>query len=309
MLPNEPTASPSPGEATSPVADAPSAPESRRFYTGEKLTISEASQLLRERPACVVLCAGAQFSGKTTFLARVGEMFRDGSFAPYRFGGSLTLCAFERATWRATITSGAEHPDTERTHRRENDTFLHLRVYPAGDSDGRLELLISDLAGETFPTAVASGEFCADLRSLARADHLVIFLDCANLADQVKRHPERDNARGFLQQVRKVKHQPTALQVHVVFSRWDYVTRHTDRAALEKFCEATEADFTERFSNSFASIQFRRIAARPDGGIQPTNEEIQSLFAHWLEPPIHAPAPSATRNRQPVRDFCAFGLT
>ena len=85
--------------------------------------------------------------------------------------------------------------------------------------------------------------------------------------------------------------------------------RFREFSGLEKFCEATQADFTERFSSSFASIQFRRIAARPVGGIQPTNEEIQSLFAHWLKAPIHAPAPSATRNRQPVRDFCAFGLT
>src|SRR5258708_3476960 len=165
LLPDEPPSSSSPVVATLPATDAPSVAESRRFYTGEKLTVLEASRLLNERPAQVVLCVGAQFSGKTTFLARVGEMFRDGSFARYRFGGSLTLCAFERATWRATITSGAAHPDTERTHRRENDTFLHLRVYPAGDSDGRLELLISDLAGETFPTAVASTQFCADLRS------------------------------------------------------------------------------------------------------------------------------------------------
>jgi len=308
LLPDEPTAGPSPDEAASPATDATTAPESRRFHTGEKLTISEASQLLNERPAQVVLCVGAQWSGKTTFLARVGEMFRDGSFARYRFGGSLTLCAFERASWRATIASGAERPDTPRTQRRENDTFLHLRVYPAGDSAGHLALLISDLAGETFPTAVASRDFCADLRSLARVDHLVVFLDCAQLADQVKRHPECDNARGFLQQVRTVKHQPTALQVHVVFSRWDYVTRHTERAALEKFCEATQAEFTERFSSCFASIEFWRIAARPDGGIPPTNDAIRSLFTRWLEIPVHAPAPPAVRNRHPARDFCGFGL-
>lgn len=308
LLPDEPTASLSPGEATSPVTDTPSAPESRRFYTGEKLTISEASQFLNERPARVVLCVGAQWSGKTTFLARVGEMFRDGSFARYRFGGSLTLCAFERATWRATIASGADRPDTIRTHRRENDTFLHLRVYPAADPDGQLELLISDLAGETFPTAVASREFCADLRSLASTDHLVLFLDCANLADHARRHPECDNASAFLHRVSAVKHQPKTLQVQVVFSKWDYITRHSERAAKETFCEATQADFTERFARSFASIEFWRIAARPDGGTPPTNDDIQSLFARWLEAAPHAPTPPAARNRHPARDFCGFGL-
>lgn len=308
LLPDEPAGNPSPVEATLPAIDAPSVLESRRFYTGEKLTISEASRLLNERPAQVVLCAGAQWSGKTTFLALIGEMFRDGSFTRYRFGGSLTLCAFERATWRATIASGAERPDTQRTPRRENDTFLHLRVYPAGDSDGHLELLISDLAGETFPTAVASREFCADLRSLARADHLVIFLDCAKLADQVKRHPERDNARTFLQQVSAVKHQSKSLQVQVVFSREDYITRNPEHVALETFCEAIQAEFTERFAASFGSLEFWRIAARPDGDISPTKDGIQSLFARWLEAPLAAPPVPASRNRNPARDFCGFGL-
>lgn len=302
LLPDELAAAPLADKAAAPT------PEPRRFHTGEKLTVSEASRLLNDRPARVVLCAGARGSGKTTFLARLGEMFRDGSFSRYRFAGSLTLCGFERASWMATITSGAGRPDTPRTRRAENDTFLHLRIHPDDNRDCKLDLLISDLAGETFPTAVASREFCADLCALARADHLVCFLDCERLSNPVHRHPECDNARAFLQRVSSVKHQPKLLQVQVVFSRWDYITRHPERAVQEKFCEITEADFTTRFADSFASLDFRRIAARPDEGLPPTNSEIQSLFSHWLETPLYHVQTPAARNRQPVRDFSAFGI-
>lgn len=306
LLPDEIAPDLTPDKVVAPTSDA--APPLRYFHTGEKLNVSEASRLLNERPARVVFCAGARRSGKTTFLARLGEMFRDGSFSRYRFAGSLTLCGFERASWLATVTSGAGHPDTLRTRRVENDTFLHLRIHPKDNRDCKLDLLISDLAGETFPTAVASREFCADLRALARADHLVCFLDCARLTDPVHRHPECDNARAFLQRVGSVKHQPKVLHVQVVFSKWDYITRHPERAAQEKFCEITEADFTRRFADSFASLDFRRIAARPAGGISPTNAHIQLLFAHWLETPLYQAQPPATRNRQPARDFSAFGL-
>lgn len=307
LLPGENTADLSSTGLAAPVTAASDGPAPYRFHTGEKLTVSEASRLLNGRSARVVLCAGAQWSGKTTFLARLGEMFRDGSFRQFRFAGSSTLCAFERATWRATITSGAVRPDTRRTDRRENDTFLHLRVHPKDEPGCHVDILISDLAGETFPTAVASREFCAEQRALARADHLVVFLDCFCLVDNARRHPECDNVRTFLHRVTDVKHEPAALHVHIVFSRWDYVARHTHKPAHEQFCDDFATDLIRRFGRSFTTLSFRNIAARPDG-MAPTNDEIQSLFAQWLETPLYTPAPAVVRNRNPARDFSAFGL-
>lgn len=282
-------------------------PEPQHFHTGEKLTVYEASRLLNDRPTKMVLCAGAQSSGKTTFLARIGEMFRDGSFSHYRFIGSLTLCAFERASWRSTITSGATRPDTSRTHRRENDTFYHLRVHPKEDIGYGLDVLLSDLAGETFQTAVGSKAFCEDLKALARADHLVMFMDCARLADRVHRHPEKNNVCEFLQHVRAVKNRGGDLRVHVIFSRWDYITKNPQRTALEEFCNSIKTDFTSRFASSFGAINFWQIAARPDDG-KPTNADIQLLFANWLETPRYTPSHAAARNPNPSRDFSAFGL-
>ena len=152
------TAAPSeaPRESISAASIQPPTPEPYRFHSGEKLTASEASRMMSAKPVRMILCAGAPSAGKTTFLARIGEMFRNGTFREFRFAGSKTLCAFERVSWLATIPSGVGRPKTLRTHRSEQDTFFHIRVQPAGSPDHRIEILVSDLPGDIFPTAIAS---------------------------------------------------------------------------------------------------------------------------------------------------------
>ena len=290
--------------ATPPVSPAP---EPYRFHSGEKLTVAEASRIMNDRPVRMILCAGAQWAGKTTFLARIGEMFRDGSFRKFRFAGSKTLCAFERATWRATLPSGAARPETLRSGRREADTFLHLRVYPSGELSSHQDILISDLPGEIFPEAVALRDFCANQRAIARADDLVLFLDCRSLVNMAERHAERDNALRFMGQVAAVKHDFDMLHVHIVFSRWDFVANHPQRQVHEDYCKAIETKFVERYGKLLPPLKFWRIAARPDG-LPPTDDEIQSLFCHWLEAPQPLTEIVTARKHNAARDFSAFGL-
>jgi len=284
-----------------------SATVERFFHSGEKLTVSEASRLLNERPAIVVFCAGGSRSGKTTFIARIGELFREGAFPDYRFARSRTLCAQERVTWQATITSEAHRPDTPRTFRGENDTFFHFRVHSREDGLCDLDVLISDLAGETFPIAIGSKDFCSGLCALQRADHIVVFLDSAQLAEPAKRQAERNNAREFLQRVIAVKEDSAKLQVHVAFSRWDYITRSVNREDHERFCETIQQDFQNRFGTLFARLMFFRLAARPLDG-QPTNDVVRAIFNEWISVPTQPATADAIRVIQPARDFSAFGL-
>ncbi len=303
LIPDDPA---SPNEA---FVENPPAPllEKYRFSSGEKLILTEASRLLSGAPVRVILCAGAHRSGKTTLIALIGEMFRHGQFKQYDFSGSETLCAFERASWRATFSSGAGIPDTRRTDRVENDTFFHLIVKPVDKTSGPIELLVSDLAGETYPEAVASLPFCQSLQALARADHLVLFIDSNSMIDNAKRHAECDNARTFLNRVLAVKHRPKALHVHVIFSRWDYVARHANREAVEGTCNDLEKDLRQRFGSSFASLSFLKIAARPEQ-ISPTRDGVQLLFGRWVETPTYVPVESNHRDTSPKRDFSRYGL-
>lgn len=295
-------------EAASASFVKPASPEPYGFHSGEKLNATEASQLIREKPVKLILCAGAQRAGKTTFLARIGEMFRSGSIKDFRFAGSKTLCGFERMSWLATIASGADSPDTRRTSKQEKDTFLHIEVLPVGNDGDRVDVLISDLPGEVYPEVVSMQEVCGEQLALARADHLVLFVDCKALVDVAKRHSERDMACRFLSQVKKCKYAPEALQVTVVFSRWDYVSTSDSRDKHEDYCNIVERDILERFESTFGGIDFHRIAARPSG-IAPSNAEIQAVFGRLLvSRPAVSIAPESRPNK-PVRDFCAFGST
>jgi hypothetical protein len=301
-----------PDEEPQTAAEAVEAPrtviqERHRFPSGEKLILAEASRLLNGRPVRVVLCAGAHKSGKTTFIALIGEMFRKGTFTEYEFAGSDTLCGFERASWRATIESGAESPDTERTFRVENDTFFHLLVRPSERTSGPLELLVSDLSGETYPEALASQPVCASQQALVRADHLVLFIDGKSIIDNAKRHAECDNAKTFLARVQSVMHRPKALHVQVAFSRWDYVLNHEKSADFEKICTDFESDLQRKFGDSFASLKIWKIAARPKK-MDATVAEVQVLFGRWLESPTYIPVKTNHRNQTPKRDFSSYGI-
>lgn len=300
--PSEPVA-----ETDSASSIPPTPAEPYHFHSGEKLTALEASRMIRALPMKVVLCAGAQRAGKTTFLARIGEMFRKGSFNNFRFAGSKTLCGFERATWLATIASGAGQPDTKRTSKVEKDTFFHVQVRRAGNEEDRIDVLISDLPGEIFLDVVSTQDVCEEQLALARADQLVLFLDCKSLIDDAKRHSERDMACRFLSQVKKCRHAPKTLQVDVVFSRWDYVFASGRRHEHEAYCKIVEQEIRTRFDATFGGLRFDRIAARP-AGTAPTNAEIQTIFCRWLDVPPAPPIASVSRTPKPARDFCAFGL-
>jgi len=306
LLPLSEILTPRPIQTPVSATDLDSQPESHIFYTGEKLTISETSQLLNSSPVVMVLCVGAQWAGKTTFLARIGEMFRNGSIKDFRFAGSRTLCAFERISWLATITSGSGRPDTARTFRAEREKFFHLRVQRTEGSASLTDILISDLPGEDFPNALQSREFCVQQRALARADHLVMFIDCSSLIDKAKRHSERDNAKLFLSQIEKSRHDPTTLQVQVLFSRWDYVTKAENRAAHEAFCKAIELDLQGRFGNTFGALRFATITARPDD-FSVSDSGIQNVFSNFLQSVPRATVVHSRGSRNPARDFCAFG--
>ena len=262
--------------------------------------------MMSAMPVTVVLCAGPQWAGKTTFLARIGEMFRNGSFKAFRFAGSKTLCAFERVTWLATIASGAGQPDTQRTYRVEKDTFFHIHVQPVGSAEKGIDLLITDLPGEIFPAVLSTKEVCDEQLALARADHLVFFVDCGSIVDSAKRHSERDMACRFLSQVKKCRHDPATLQVTVVFSRWDKITASGSQQEHEEYCNVVEKDIRERFDSAFGELRFDRIAARPDHGASQTNAEIQAIFGRWLESRPSFATATASRNPKPARDFCGF---
>lgn len=250
------------------------------FHTGEKLTVADAGRVMEGVGGTVVLCAGAADCGKTTFLARIGEMFANGQFVDWAFAGSLTLAAFERASWRATVLSRHTKPTTLRTHRRENDTFMHIRALGLGGYRSR-NLLISDLAGESFPEFISSKLSCDGLAALQRADHLAVFVSGKAIASPSSRHAEADNVTEFLNMVVASRETCASCHLQIVFSRWDMVEASAKRAELEAYCEDMATTISETFSEHFRSLAFFRTSARPEANFVATDSEIQKIFTFW----------------------------
>lgn len=277
------------------------------FHSGEKLNPGEASRVLTAMPAQVIVCAGTQDAGKTTFLARIGELFRTAAFTKYKFAKSLTLMGFERATWHATITCAGAKADTRRTSRSENDHFLHLQVNSSGHPRTSATLLISDLSGESYRDAIASKSFCSEQQALVRADTICLFLDSGTLIDKRQKFTEHDNATQFLRRVLEVVSPLRLPSVCIIFSRWDKLSGSADLQKHEEYCELIQADFTTKFKPLFRALSFHRVAARPSSG-KPTDDELMRIFDQWVTHKIALPPPQTTRCPNPARDFSAFGL-
>jgi hypothetical protein len=164
------------------------------------------------------------------------------------------------------------------------------------------------MPGEIFPAILSTREVCDEQLAVARADHLVFFVDCGSIVNRAKRHSERDNACRFLSQVKKCRHEAASLQVTVVFSRWDKVAASGNPQENEEYCNVIEADIRHRFASVFGGLCFDRIAARPETGAPQTDAEIQAIFGRWFDGRSSIPLATRSRNPKPARDFSAFGL-
>jgi hypothetical protein len=93
---------------------------------GDLLSIEEADELLRWRPAILVAVVGERKSGKTTLITEIYERFLRGPFADQLFSYSQTLLGFERKSYPSRADSRAEKPDTTRTSTQDGLRFFHL---------------------------------------------------------------------------------------------------------------------------------------------------------------------------------------
>ena len=309
LLPDEP-ANPVAQEAKSLDTKAtPTLPQHEALYSGKKLTADQATQILQSHPAQVVVLGGMVESGKTTLLARIFEMFQCKCVAGHRFTASQTLVGFDQLSWHSTMECGAANPTTEHTSRSENNLFLHLRVQPEDGSAPAIDLLVADIPGEIFPEAVAEESVLRNLCALARADHLVLFLDGEVLCDPMNRHDPCGKVFDFVHYALQTKQIGQRTVLHLVISKCDLLPKDGTSDPL-KYIESTEGNFRAKFHAHFSDVLCWRLAARPEAPEEPTFENINKIFGVWMSRCFKQPEnPRQTPQRSGFsRDFCRFGL-
>jgi len=267
------------------------------------LDVAEARRFARRGPCMVVALAGMPECGKTSLLARLHQLFQAGPIAGFDFAGSHSLPHFEEMNWRATIESGESGLQMTRSSSQFDNSFLHLAVRSTVRGS-RVELLLNDIAGETFKKAVATQLDCEKLLALARADHLVVMIDGAALAAPELRHHHIEQVGDFLQRVLQGGQCGLRTALHVVISKLDKLRGH------EAVADGLQEDFEVRLRAAVGSLSFWRIAARPMDDSLPTKERIGQLFAFWAETTHRYPTaalPTVPRSAW-ERDFCRYGI-
>lgn len=145
----------------------------------DALTLEKARVLSGRRGVRLVLLVGEPGTGKTALTAMLWQQFleQDG-LAGHRLAGSRTARGFERRAHWARTASGQARVDFPPTGL-EDGGVLHLRVRRP---DGRrVELLLSDLAGEHFKRVREGRPLLDELPWARRGDRFIVVLDAAAL--------------------------------------------------------------------------------------------------------------------------------
>jgi hypothetical protein len=259
-------------------AIAPEAAEGREALvtTDQFLTLADTEDLAERHGLTVVLIAGEYKSGKTTLLVALwNSLLNHGAISDAHFAGSRTALGFERRAWLARLACQGEKPDTDRTHESTNG-FLHLRLV----ANNRMrEVLLSDVAGETFRQVRYGTPFREKIEWLDSA-HLALFLvDGEDFADDGRRSSALSNTRRLIGQLRESGATP---RVAVVLAKADLIPSELrnkwDREGQVLLDLAREID---------TDAALLEVTARPPGDGGPAG--LQDVLGVVLEPPS-APA-------------------
>lgn len=279
-----PPATEGPNGETEPGLEEVALPDGRAL-TAERATATVRSALTR-----VVVLAGDVESGKTTLAAGLYERFQNGPYAGLLFAGSLTLAGFEERCHTARMASERMRPVTLRTSTSEDFRFLHLRLRSTQSRGEIRDLLITDLSGERYQLARDSSEEVKLLTALRRADHVALLVDGAQLLKAETRHEAATNPQALLRSCLDEGMLDTRTHVQVVFSKWDLVSTGPTAADAIQFTENVVTTAFRRFEHRLGSLEFVRVAARPDRATGvPAPLGLDRLLDVWLEEARIAP--------------------
>lgn len=272
----------------------PMAPDVARVSlpSGEALTQDEVEQFLRWRPATFVTVIGDSHSGKTTLICALYERFLKGYFAGFGFAGSRTLVALERRSHHSRVDSGRVTPETARTSHFEGLHYFHFAIAPEGHSDRRVDLLLSDRAGEIYQTARNNSDIVRTLPEIPQSHRIVLLLDGRRVADPI----ERAGATQAVRQTLRVFLDNGALGlmsiVQIVTTKIDLIEAAQDRQRINNVLSAFRDRLTSDFALRLKSLSFHEISARdPKNHFAPAYG-LDALVEDWATYRLrHAPPP------------------
>lgn len=259
-----------PPKPTPPTAAEPAiapaaalAPKVIDVSPGKELDDSGAAKLQSARLVRLIVVAGPPGAGKTTLVTSLYELFQKKPVGKIAFAGSSTLPAFERRCHISRTASERSVPDTERTPYGEV-RYLHLRVGAEDLRHNPLDLLFTDVSGESFERARDSISECRQLGFLKMTDHFLLLMDCEKLIDRVKRWDAANDSMTLLQSCLDSGMLSNHCLVNVLWTKYDLVEAAGD-GTHDTFFQKIRDEFKKKFEARVGRLTFTKVAARPMG--------------------------------------------
>jgi hypothetical protein len=251
---------------------------------GEALTPEEVDQLLRWRGVTFVTVIGDSHSGKTTLICALYDRFLRGPFAGLTFVGSRTLMALERRSHYARVDSGRVIPDTARTTISDGLRYFHLAVAGPQRQIGRVDLLLSDRAGEVYRHARDDSSVVSTLEEIPRSDRLILLLDGERIVDPFQRNGALQSIRQTLRVLLDNHALNKNSMVQVVTTKVDLIARDGDGAAIQGALVEFRKRLAANFKDRLRSLTFHDTAARdPNNEFEPAYG-LDALIEDWTTP-------------------------
>jgi len=230
----------------------------------------------------VIVVAGDEDSGKTTFVTSLYDRFQEGSFAGYIFAGCRTLPGMERRCFPSRIESERVRPDTARTPRSDGQSLLHMRLRVEDLSRPSQDLLLTDISGEYFRAACDSTEECQQLEVLRRADHLALCLDGERLADTGLRHEAFNTGKVLLQSALDADMIGQRTFVDVLITKRDLLGP-VDGSTAQTYLNNIRQRLSDEFKHRVGRLRFFEVAARPTVAGFPLAYGLDQVLPSWVE--------------------------
>jgi energy-coupling factor transporter ATP-binding protein EcfA2 len=246
---------------------------------GKELDNVAVTKLQAARPVRMVVLVGPVASGKTTLLNTVNDLFQEGKIGTYSFSGSMTLPAFEERCHLSRTTSERAAQDTDRT-KVKDARYLHLQVSGSDLNPDPVDLLFTDISGETFEDARKSISECQELTFLQTADHVLLVIDCEKTVDLKKRNKVIHQAMGMLRQCLDSGMLSNSFFVTVVWAKYDWIAASED-GEHKLFLQRTTKEFEEQFASRVGKLSFAEVAARPEKGDLKFGHGVPELLKEW----------------------------
>lgn len=269
----------------SEVAEIEVGPATVTFASGQKLSMREATRLLRRRRSQVVAIIGPYDSGKTSLVASLYDLFQEGPVGEVEFADSTTLHALEFASHHSRIESGRTSPDSERTPLGKAG-FYHLDVRGNGAAD-ITTVLLGDRAGEEYRAAADDVDLSTEFAEISRADSLSLLVDGERLVDSETRHNVLSQIEGMLRAFAEAGVTVRTQRIALVLTKLDAVEESSHSARAHADVEKLLSKLRTRYGDQFAAIELFKVAAAPKGESVKRGTGVGELLSFWLIPRGH----------------------